>query len=403
MKKWLLLSALSTHVCATDPFASFDGVVVDSSVSSVGLTGYAQSSLQYLTRSSEWGSLRQRLWLEPYYHAEKSGFTVESAFSLDWDPSVGARKDAKEWHAQVRELYASWQQEQRSISVGKLMMIWGSGSVLSQGNYFNPTDSSDPLASGLAVNFLAKPAVRWREYLGDDVVEFIVTAEPTVAELALKGSMWDRVAPEVRTAFERESFANPTELGFGYQINHKGFDLFVGGAYVYQDDPAIVSGSKTLRLEREKVASAFIQYNVNFWDGVAQLQARYDDKIRVVTDTENDTLAEQWSLLAGWSGYVQQVNTEIEVLFMHQADGKVVTQLSQNYHYEWGSGEWSSAFGAVFNFDDHSSLIELKLNYKPSDSLEYSLGYNGFYGDKQSNYGAYQANSMLVGRLNFYF
>ncbi len=403
MKKWLLLSVVSTGVYADDPFASFDDVAVESRASSIGVAGYAQSSMQYLLRSREWGSMRQRLWLEPYYRPEYEWLAVESAFSIDWDPAVGVRKNAKEWGVEVRELYGSITQSQRTITFGKHMMIWGSGSALSQGAYFNPADSSDPLASGLAVNYLATTAIRWREYVGDDVFDLIVTAEPSVSTLAKQGSMWDRSPPIVRTAFERESFDEPTEFGLGYQINRTGFDLFVGGAYVYQDDPAIVQQSQSVRLERDKSASAFVQYNVNYWDGVAQLQARYDQQLRVVNTRQMGESVEQWNLLAGWSGYLREVSTEVDVLLSRQTHGKVIPQFSQNYHYEWAQGVWAADVGGVYNFNDHSSLLEIKLSYKPSDSLEYSLGYNGFYGDTHSNYGAFKANTMAAARLNVYF
>lgn len=403
MNKWLLLSVISTEVYADDPFASFDNVAVESSASSVGMTGYAQSSMQYLLRSSEWGSMRQRLWLEPYYRPDHGRFAVKSAFSIDWDPAVGARENAKEWDLEVREFYGSIMQSQRTITFGKQMMIWGSGSALSQGAYFNPTDSSDPLASGLAVNYLATTAIRWREYVGNDVFDLIVTAEPSVSTLAKKGSMWDRAPPIVREAFECESFDEPVEFGLGYKINRIGFDLFIGGAYVYQDDPAIVQQSHGVRLERDKSASAFVQYNVNYWNGVAQLQARYDQNLRVVNTRQVTESVEQWNLLAGWSGYLREISTEVDVLLSRHTNGKVIPQLSQNYHYEWAQGVWAADVGGVYNLYDHSSLLEIKLSYKPSDSLEYSLGYNGFYGDMRSNYGAFKANTMAVARLNVYF
>ena len=75
MKKWFFLWVVSAGTYADDPFASFDDVVVESSQSSIGLTGYAQSSMQYLSRGREWGSLRQRLWLEPYYRPQSEGFS----------------------------------------------------------------------------------------------------------------------------------------------------------------------------------------------------------------------------------------------------------------------------------------------------------------------------------------
>lgn len=403
MNKWLLLSIVSTGVYADDPFASFDDVAVESTESSVGLTGYAQSSMQYRLRSSEWGSVRQRLWIEPYYRSEHQDLTIESAFSIDWDPAIGARDNAKEWDVQIRELYGSITQSQRTITLGKQMMIWGSGSALSQGAYFNPTDSSDPLASGLAINYLATPALRWREYVGDDVFDLIVTAEPSVNTLAQQGSMWDRSPPIVRAAFDRESLDEPVELGLGYQSNRTGFDLFVGGAYIYQDDPAILQQSHEVRLERDKTASGFVHYNVNYWGGVAQLQARYDDKVRVVKAGQTSASVEQWSLLVGWSGYLQEVSTEIGGLFSRQAQGDVIPQISQNYHYEWAQGVWAADVGGMYNFDDHSSLLEIKLSYKPSDRLEYSLGYNGFYGDRQTDYGVFKINTMISASLYCYF
>lgn len=403
MKKILFLSVISTFVNAEDPFASFDDVPVETSASSIGMTGYAQSSMQYLSRSSEWGSLRQRLWFEPFYRPESQIFAIESAFSIDWDPAVGARESAKEWHLQIRELYGSIMQQSRAITIGKQMMIWGSGSALSQGNYFNPTDSSDPLASGLAVNYLATTAIRWREFSGDDVFDFIVTAEPSINQLAQQGSMWDRSSPALREAFDNENLDNPIELGVGYQINRAGFDLFMGGAYVYQDDPAIVANAQGINLHRNRTSSAFLQYNVNYWDGVAQFQARYDHNLKVVNDRKTTETGEQWSLLGGWIGYLKEVSTEIDFLLTQQTNGKVTPQLSQNYHYEWGQGLWAGDIGGVYNFNDDSSLLEIKLSYKPSDTLEYSLGYNGFYGDEQSNYGMFKENTMVSARLNVYF
>ncbi|MGF1712874.1 hypothetical protein L4C37_20210 [Vibrio kagoshimensis] len=403
MKKILLLSAMSMFVHAEDPFASFNDVPAESCASSIGLTGYAQSSMQYLSRSSEWGSLRQRLWVEPYYRPESQKFAIESAFSIDWDPSVGAREKAKEWDVQMRELYGSIMQQSRTITIGKQMMIWGSGSALSQGNYFNPTDSSDPLASGLAINYLATSAIRWREFSGDDVFDFIVTAEPSIKRLAQQGSMWDSSPPALRKAFENEHLDNPIELGFGYQINRAGFDLFMGGAYVYQDDPAIVENAQGISLQRNRTPSAFFQYNVNYWDGVAQFQARYDHNLQVVNDRKITESGEQWSLLGGWIGYLKEISTEIDFFLTQPTNGKVTAQISQNYHYEWGQGIWAGDVGGVYNFSDDSSLLEIKLSYKPSDTLEYSLGYNGFYGDEQSNYGAFKANTMVSAHLNVYF
>ncbi len=403
MNKWFLLLVASAGAYADDPFASFDDVSVESKTSSLGLTGYAQSSMQYLLRSSQWGSLRQRLWLEPYYRPEHSPFSIESAFSIDWDPSVGAREAAKEWDVQVRELYGAINTSNRAVTFGKQMMIWGSGSALSQGAYFNPTDSSDPMASGLAINYLATTALRWREFIGDNVVDVIVTAEPSVNLLAQKGSMWDRSPPAVRDAFDQESLDDPVELGLGYQVNRTGYDLFFAGAYVYQDDPALLQEANTIRLQREKTASAFFQFNFNYWDGVAQLQARYDEKHRVVNSQRFSETVERWSLLGGWSGYFYEVSTEIDFLVSQQAHEGVIPQLSQNYHYEWAQGVFATDIGGVYNFDDDSSLLELKVSYKPSDSLEYSLGYNGFFGDAQSNYGAFKANTMVVARLNVYF
>ncbi|SON51837.1 hypothetical protein [Vibrio tapetis] len=383
MKKILLLSVISGFVHAEDPFASFNDVPVESAASSIGLTGYVQSSMQYLLRSNEWGSLRQRLWVEPYYRPESQKFTIESAFSIDWDPSVGAREKATEWDVQVRELYGSIMQQNRTITIGKQMMIWGSGSALSQGNYFNPTDSSDPLASGLAINYLATTAIRWREFSGDDVFDFIVTAEPSINVLAQQASMWDRSPPELREAFENETLDHPIEVGLGYQINRIGFDLFLGGAYVYQDDPAIAENAQGVSLQRSKTSSAFFQYNVNYWGGVAQFQARYDQNLTVVNDRKMTEPGEQWSLLGGWIGYFKEVSTEIDFLVTQQTNGKTTPQISQNYHYEWGQGVWAGEIGGVYNFNDDSSLLEIKLSYKPSDTLEYSLGYNGFYGDEK--------------------
>ncbi|WP_339386593.1 hypothetical protein [Vibrio caribbeanicus] len=403
MKKWFFLWVVSASTYADDPFASFDDVVVESSQSSVGLTGYAQSSMQYLSRGSEWGSLRQRLWLEPYYRPQNEWFSLESAFSIDWDPAIGARKDAKEWDTEVRKLYGSIVQSGRTITIGKQMMIWGSGSALSQGAYFNAMDSSDPLASGLAINSVATPAIRWREFLGDDVLDLIVTATPSVNELAMSGSIWDQSTPAVRAAFERESLDEPVEIGVGYQTNRTGYDLFFGMAYVYQDDPAVVQERQSVILERDKSASAFMQYNVNSWGGVAQLQARYDHKVRFTNDQHITASKEQWSILGGWSGYIKETSVEIDVLFSRKTRGGVTPQLSQNYHYEFTHYDWTIDVGGVYNFDDHSSLFEFKLSYKPNDRMEYVLGYNGFYGHAQSDYGAFKANSMAFLRLNIYF
>ncbi|WP_158091811.1 hypothetical protein [Vibrio caribbeanicus] len=51
----VFLWVVSASTYAGDPFTSFDDVVVESIQSSIGFSGYAQSSMQYLSRGREYG------------------------------------------------------------------------------------------------------------------------------------------------------------------------------------------------------------------------------------------------------------------------------------------------------------------------------------------------------------
>ncbi|MBL4829472.1 MAG: hypothetical protein JKY55_06255 [Aliivibrio sp.] len=403
MKILFLLVFWVGTVVAEDPFASFGDLELDESQSNYGVTGYVQSSYQYLYRSSQWGSLRQRLWFEPYYHSKDDSFSVISTISIDWDPSVGARENADPWNTEVRELYLEFRRDQRTITLGKQMMVWGTGSALSQGAYFNPMDSSDPLASGLAVNYLATPALRWKEYFDDGVWELIATSEPTVNTLPKQGSMWDITSGNIRTAMENEDLNHPVEIGSGFKLVQTGYDVFIGGFYGYQDDPVLTILPNKTRVDRNRISSFFSQLNINFLNGIAQIQGRYDRNVLITEPSGVSGDRDIMHILFGWAGYLKGINAEFDFLLTKQVESEIVQQFSQNYHYEWGQGAWGLDLGSVYNFDDNSYILESRMTYKASDTLEYTVGYNGFYGNNDSNYGVFSQNSMYVAKVNIYF
>lgn len=377
------------------------------------LQGYIQSTLDYLPVQSKLGNFRQRLWLElekdwPKGTKHGNRWQLDAAVSLDWNPAIGARKKAEETSIRTRRLLLAWHQLSSRLSIGRQVMLWGTGSALSGGTYFNPVDLDDPFASARAVNFLASDAVRWQYYSGDSELDLILVPRMPLATLAERNSIWDTIAAPLRPLLERAEHQHKTGWGARLSTRAQGLDYAIGFFNGIAQTPALTKNTSSgtnnlLNVTNPRYQSLFLQTSLVAGEGL--IRAEYSRDHGRLSDIGDGKpipgITER--LMLGWEGFQGDLSlrAETSVTLDHVRD-------KENYSgafsglYEWQTGDWSAELGGVINFTDHSSMLELILTRKFTDHLQLATTGRLFSGDDSSEFGQFHTLSTLSLELIWY-
>ncbi|EPJ45257.1 MAG: hypothetical protein OFPII_29020 [Osedax symbiont Rs1] len=400
-----LVGLCFTHpvVAAENPFAS---EFADEKPSL--LQGYVQSTLDYLPVQSKLGNVRQRLWLEldkNWSDDDRDGsrLLLDGAVSLDWNPAVGARKDADETSFRIRRLLLAWQQQTARFTIGRQMMLWGSGTALSGGSYFNPVDLDDPFASARAVNFLASDGLRLQYYNGDSELDLIVVPRMPLANLAERNSTWDTVAEPLRPLLDRAEKQHKTGFGGRLSTREQGLDYAIGFFSGIDQGPALQRQGDQLRVVNPRYQSLFLQMSLVAGEGL--IRTEYSrDRGRLSDIGDGQPLAGTMDrVMLGWDGFRGGLSLSAEAAMTrdHVRDHESYSGAFSGI-YEWRSGDWSAELGAVANFTDRSSMLQMVLTRKYTDQLQLTATGRRFSGADSSEFGKLHPLSTISIGLTWY-
>ena len=386
-----------------DPFAGFDEEDFEVLESSPLLEGYFQSTFDYLPVQKKLGNARQRLWQELEQEWQDGTWKLDGAISADWNPSVGARKDADATSLRLRLFNLAYIAGAGHLTVGRQMMLWGTGTALSGGTYFNPVDPDDPFASARAVNFLASDAIRWQSYGGDSLLDLILIPEMPLVVQAEPGSLWDTADPELRSLLDEAEKQGTSAWGLKLSTTLQGMDYAAAFFSGISQTPALEVLDDRVKIRNPRYQSLFLQASMVAGEGLIRVEYTHDfDRLDDIGDGR-PLSSNRDSLMLGWEGYQGEISLRAEWL------GTYIHARSRTEHrgafsglYEWQSGDWSAELGSVMNFSDRSSMLELILTRKFTDQLQITSSGRLFSGDDDSEFGSLHTQSMLTFELTYY-
>jgi len=367
------------------------------------ISGYFQSTFDYLYEQEQVGNARQRLWFEIEREWQEGVLQFNAVTSLDWNPSIGAREEAEETSVRLRLLNMVYGPEQGRLTLGRQMMIWGAGTALSGGTYFNFVDMDDPFVSARAINFLASDAVRWQSYFGDSVLDLIVVPQMPLAALAEKGSAWDTLDLHLRPLLVEAEDQHKTVGGARFSTTVQGMDYSLGFYNGVAHTPSLELVEGQLQPSNPRYTSIYLQASLVARGGLVRAEYTRDiDRLHGIGDGRPVT-TDIDVLMLGWEGYLKEVSLRGEWSGIYIRNrGRVDHKVAFSAFYEWQSGDWSIELGTVANLSDESSMVELILARKITDRWQVSTSGRSFSGNETSDYGSLRKLSSFSLELTFY-
>ncbi len=377
--------------------------------SSLPVQGYFQSTLDYLPVLSQLGGARQRLWAEVdnEWKISASGsdrWALGAAASLDWNPSVGARKGARTTSLRIRRFQLSWLADSARLSVGRQTMLWGNGTSLSGGSYFNPVDLDDPFASGRAINYLASDALRYQYYYQESELDLIFMPRMPLAALPERHSTWDTIDGDVlRPLLEEATREYQNVWGARISTRAQGFDYAVGFYRGVSQSPSLSLDGDALSVVNPVYSSLFLQASLVAWESLVRGEYTRDQGRLSDIDDGNPRAGTIERVMIGWDGFYSAVSLTAEAMVrLDRVRGQQTYNGAYSGFYEWQAGDWGIELGGVINISDHSNMQELIVTRKFGDQFQLSGTGRAFWGDGRSEYGSYHSLSAFGVELTWY-